>query len=95
MSLFGIDFFDSSGNLTLSSTDTTWNLVGHFASRPGVAASFTNQAAAGMELSTLQLQLDFIPDDQEAYVSNVTVAGHVVNVDATGTVNSLIMVFAR
>jgi len=92
---YGIDFFNSSGNLVLSSTDMTWSLVGYFAARPGVAASFSNPAAAGMELSTLQLQLDFIPDNQEAYVSNVTVAGSTVSVDDTGTVNSLIMVFAR
>mgnify|MGYP005628379163 CR=1 FL=1 len=93
--MFGVETFDASGAMGIGTKDTAWSLVGFFAARPGIATSFINQAAAGMELSTLQLQLDFIPNNQEAYVSNVTVAGSTVSVDNTGTVNSLIMVFAR
>jgi len=95
MTSFGLETFAASGRVGLSTKDTAWSLVGYFAARPGITTEVNYPAAAGMELDTFQLQMDFIPDNQEAYVSGTTVTGNTVHVDASGTVNSLVMVFAR
>jgi hypothetical protein len=96
MSLFGIDFFDASGNLILSSTDMTWSYVGFITVVASESKTEAFPAAAGMVLMTQQWLPNVVPTDQEAYTHIVSVAGNSVIVDGTNaTVTTNILVLAQ
>lgn len=94
--MFGVETFDASGKIGLSTSSMTWSYVGFLTVAASSSTTQNFPAAAGMILMTQQWLPNVLPNNQEAYTHTVTVAGNTVTIDGTyATVPTNILILAQ
>ena len=84
---YGINIFDSGGDLTYSTSDVTWNQVDFFQVNGGSSASNSYSFISGKQVMTAQFFIDGPPSAQAATAHTITVSG--------GSENVYVIVLAR
>jgi len=91
---FGLNIFDSGGDVTYSTTDVTWNQVDFFQVNGGSSASKTYPFISGRAVLTAQFFIDGPPSTRAATAHTVSVSGTNVTVSG-GSENAYIIVLSR
>jgi len=79
---FGLDIFESGGDLTYSTSDVTWNQVDFFQVNAGGSASNSYPSISGRSVLTAQFWINGPPANRKAIAHSITVSG--TNVSASG-----------
>ena len=93
----GLKIFDSSGNLTFSTVDSTWTLLGVFTSNADTSTTHTGVPIMRTRIVT-SVMVDQISGDDESYVHTFSLSGSTLTTTrphATETVKTVFMVFGK
>ncbi len=93
----GLKIFDSSGNLTFSTVDSTWTLLGVFTSNADTSTTHTGVPVMPTRIVT-RVMLDQISGDDESYVHTFSLSGSTLTTtapSASETVKTVFMVFGK
>jgi hypothetical protein len=94
---YGLEIFDSSGNKTFSTTDSTWTLLGVYTSNADTSTTHTGVPVMPTRLVT-RIMVDQISGDDESYVHTFSLSGSTLTTTApssTETVKTIFMVFGK
>jgi len=91
---YGFNVFKSSGGLTYSTDDVTWNQVDFFTVAGGGSASYTYPVLSGREVLTAQMFVNAPPTTRRALAHTITVASTTVSVSG-GSETTYILVLMR
>ena len=94
---YGLEIFDSSGNETFSSTDTTWTLLGVYTSNANTSTNHANVPTMPTRIVS-RLMVDQVAGDDEAFVHTFSLSGSTLTTTApssTETVKTVFMVFGK
>jgi hypothetical protein len=91
---FGINLFDADGDLSYSSTDTTWNQVDFFSVSGGGYAQNTYPVLNGRDVLVLQVQINAPSLTQKATAFTITVSGTTI-IASGGSEDTYIMVLMK
>ena len=91
---YGLNLFHSTGTLSYSSTDVTWNQVASFQVNANASSSVSYPVLSGREVQVVQMFIDPPPSNRKALAHTISVSGTTVNVSG-GNENALIMVLMR
>lgn len=93
----GLEIFDSSGNLTFSTVDSTWTLLGVFTSNADTSTNHTGVPIMPTRIVT-RVMVDQISGDDESYVHTFSLSGSTLTTtapSASETVKTVFMVFGK
>jgi len=91
---YGLETRDSSGNVTFSSSDVTWNQVGFFAIYGGQSVSRSYPIIAGRQTLIMQVQINSPPMNRKAIAFSTSVSGATVSVSG-GSEDTYILVLMK
>ena len=94
---FGLEIFDSSGNTTFSTVDSTWTLLGVYTSNADTSTTHTGVPVMPTRIVT-RVMIDQISGDDESYVHTFSLSGSTLTTtapSATETVETVFMVFGK
>jgi len=78
--MYGMNVFNSTGALTYSTSDVTWNQVDFFFVSGGGSVSNSYPVISGKEVLTAQMFINSPPLDRRALAHTITVSGTTVSV---------------
>ena len=93
----GLEIFDSSGNLTFSTVDSTWTLLGVYTSNADTSTNHTGVPIMPTRIVT-RVMVDQISGDDESYVHTFSLSGSTLTTtapSASETVKTVFMVFGK
>ena len=94
---YGMQIFDSSGNETFSTTDSTWTLLGVYTSNADTSTNHTGVPIMTTRIVT-RTMVDQISGDDESYVHTFSLSGSTLTTtapSASETVKTIFMVFGK
>ncbi len=94
---YGMEIFDSSGNETFSTTDSTWTLLGVYTSNADTSTNHTGVPIMTTRIVT-RTMVDQISGDDESYVHTFSLSGSTLTTtapSASETVKTIFMVFGK
>ncbi len=94
---YGMEIFDSSGNETFSTTDSTWTLLGVYTSNADTSTNHTGVPIMTTRIVT-RIMVDQISGDDESYVHTYSLSGSTLTTtapSASETVKTVFMVFGK
>ena len=77
---YGLQTFHSTGALSFSSTDVTWNQVAAFQVGAGASSSVSYPALSGRTVEVVQMFINPPPTTRKALAHTVSVSGTTVSV---------------
>ena len=91
---YGLNLYHSTGSLTYSSSDVTWNQVAAFQVNGGASNSTSYSVLTGRTVQVVQMFIDPPPTDRKAIAHTISVSGTTVSVSG-GNENAYILVLMR
>ena len=94
---YGMEIFDSSGNETFSTTDSTWTLLGVYTSNANTSTTHTGVPIMPTRMVT-RIMVDQITGDDESYVHKFSLSGSTLTTtapSATDTIKTIFTVFGK
>lgn len=91
---YGLNLYHSTGDLTYSSSDVTWNQVAAFQVSGNSSSSTTYSVLQDRTVQVVQMFIDPPPTDRKAIAHTISVSGTTVSVSG-GNENVLILVLMR
>jgi len=94
---YGLEIFDSSGNETFSTTDSTWTLLGVYTSNANTSTTHTGVPSMPTRIVS-RLMVDQVAGDDEAYVHTYSLSGTTLTTtrpSSSETVKTVFMVFGK
>lgn len=94
---YGLEIFDSSGNTTFSTTDSTWTILGVYTSNANTSTNHTGVPIMPTRIVT-RTMVDQITGDDEAYVHTFSLSGSTLTTtapDASNTIKTIFTVFGK
>lgn len=91
---YGLNLYHSTGALTYSSSDVTWNQVAAFQVNANASSSTTYSVLQNRTVQVVQMFIDPPPTDRKATAHTISVNGTSVSVSG-GNENVLILVLMR
>jgi len=94
---YGMEIFDSAGNETFSTTDSTWTLLGVYTSNADTSTNHTGVPIMTTRIVT-RTMVDQISGDDESYVHTFSLSGSTLTTtapSASETVKTIFMVFGK
>ena len=94
---YGLEIFDSSGNTTFSTVDSTWTLLGVYTSNADTSTTHTGVPSMPTRIVT-RVMVDQISGDDESYVHTFSLSGSTLTTTAPSsseTVKTVFMVFGK
>jgi hypothetical protein len=94
---YGLEIFDSSGNTTFSTVDSTWTLLGVYTSNADTSTTHTGVPVMPTRIVT-RVMVDQISGDDESYVHTFSLSGSTLTTTAPSsseTVKTVFMVFGK
>jgi hypothetical protein len=94
---YGMEIFDSAGNETFSTTDSTWTLLGVYTSNADTSTNHTGVPVMTTRIVT-RTMVDQISGDDESYVHTFSLSGSTLTTtapSASETVKTIFMVFGK
>ena len=94
---YGLEIFDSSGNTTFSTVDSTWTLLGVYTSNADTSTDHGSVPIMPTRIVT-RTMVDQISGDDESYVHTFSLSGSTLTTtapSASETVKTIFMVFGK
>lgn len=94
---YGVEIFDSLGNETFSSTDSTWTLLGVYTSNANTSTNHTSVPIMPTRIVS-RLMVDQVSGDDESYVHTFSLSGSTLTTtrpSSSDTIKTVFMVFGK